>query len=352
MSIASGSSAGPTFDRTAYLMIGHGTESSPHTDTVPAGCTLVVKASVCEPTYTKFIDFIVDKNQEKFLDPVAYADQIIERYGPVAIYQEGDVYPNIKYKLIAHHDMDSMDPSSIMIMSSGVIQHPFNKRSEKFTNYKALKKNLGALAYIPLFYENSVYPTRREIQDKILDIEKAEKMSPGSLSVSGFIQTANKYKSCVISQKQLFDFVREGKFAPGAFYNFSCRSLSGSLKSKMIGRNQNTGRKMILPEHRLNFFKTNDNAARLAHIQELNELRTRQSLSNGSILYPMLRNKIHASYKSKNNSNTRRVLKQQIEESHVHRRPYIKMQYEKKTHENNDGSKKVGGRRRTRKSKK
>ncbi len=348
MSIASGSSAAP---KSAYLMIGHGTESSPHTDTVPAGCTLVVKASVCEPTYTNFIDFIQDKNQEKFLDPVANADQIIERYGPVAIYHEGDVYPNIKYKLIAHHDMDSMDPSSIMIMSSGVIQYPFNKRSEKITNYKALKKNLSALAYIHLFYENSVYPTRREIQDKILDIEKTEKMSPGSLSVGGFIQVANKYKSCVISQKQLFDFVRDGKFAPGAFYNFSCRSLSSNLKSKMIGRNA-TGRKMILPEHRLDFFKTDNNAARLAHIQELNELRSRQSLSSGSLLYPILRNKISETYKSKNNSNTRRVLKQQIEEAELHRKPYIKMHYEKKTHENNHGSKKAGGRRQTRKAKK
>ncbi len=337
---SSGTDAVDKPEKSAYLLIGHGRELPPHEDTVPKGCTLVVKAGPCEVTYTRFKPFIKDPKYEKYLDPVKHIDQIIARYGPVAIFQEGDVYPNFEYSLIAFHkgpgDVRSM-------MTSGTIQYPFYYDWETFREFEEISGQDKAIEVLPKYFEHSIYPSKDSVIGEIERMAKIQGMLTRQITVDFFMSMAKKYSTVFkVSQKELFDMVREGRLAPGAFYHFICRSMK-PVKKEMIGRNV-TGERMILPERRLNLFRTINNPKRLELLEELAASRSRQSL-RGSLLEPILREKILAEYTPKGNTNTRRILKQHIGESHVHRRPYSKT-YFNKSAAGSSSSESVGGARR------
>jgi hypothetical protein len=336
-------------EKSAYLLIGHGRENPPLVekrttsifpltrDTVPKGCTLVVKAGPCEPTYTNFRFFIRDPNYEKYLDPVKHIDQIIKRYGPVAVFQEGDIYPNFEYSLIAFNKFDG---DKRTMMSSGMIKYPFYYDWETFREFEDIKGSDKAIEVLPKYFEHSIYPLKDAVIGEIERMAAIQGLRPDQLPVDLFISLSKKYSTVFrVSQKKLFDMVRDGTLLPGAFYHFACRSMK-PVKKEMIGRNV-TGQKMILPERRLNLFRTVNNPKRLAHLEELAASRSRQSL-RGSLLEPILREKLHEAYTPNGNSNTRRVLKQQIEEAHMLRRPFVKRFYNNKA---------IGGRR-TKKQKK
>ena len=307
---------------TAYVMIAHGYEEAPHTDVVPDGCTLVIKAGPCEPTYTDFARFIKDSRHEKYLDPEKYIDQITQRYGPVAIFKEGDVYPNLVYKLIGYH----REKGDIRyMMSSGIIEYPFYYGSKTFRNIQLVGGKVDALKVLTQYFQHSIYPIQDDVEGYIK--EYANKSNDKKITVDEFVKVSDKDKKFTITQRELFDLVQDGMLQPGVFYSFSCRDIE-SLKNVMIGKYE-TGQKAILPERRLEFFQTTDNPRRLAHLEELNASVSRQMM-RGSLLEPILRSRLHGAYTQNSNTPTRRVLKQHISEAHMHRRPYIKEVYNRK----------------------
>jgi len=312
-------------EKSAYLLIGHGRENEQINDTVPKGCTLIVSVGPSELAYTKFRRFIRDPNHVKYLEPVEHIDEIINRYGSVAVFQEGDDYPNFDYQLLGIHDLSG---GNYLMMSSGMIMYPFYDGWQTFKVDEVIKSDDKALTVIPQYFEHSSYPTQAHVIDEIKRMARIQGIAPEILPVKLFIDLAKKCDVFKVTQKELFDMVRRDELKPGAFYNFACRTMK-PVKKLMISVNEN-GKKVILPERRLNLFKTMNDAKRIEHLAELNASVSRQML-RGSHLEPILRDKIHNEYKKKENTNTRRVLKQQISEAHIHRRPYIKTTYNKKS---------------------
>ena len=59
--------------------------------------------------------------------------EIIKKHGPVAIYREGDLYPNFSYRLLSYWNES---PDEFILNDSGIIEWPFNNKdiSEKSIN--------------------------------------------------------------------------------------------------------------------------------------------------------------------------------------------------------------------------
>ena len=98
-----------------------------------------------------------------------------------------------------------------------------------------------------------------------------------------------------------------GELSPGIFYHLLCRDDSIS--------NIYLNRGTIKSESRLELFKPYTNTYRLEHLQNLNAAVSRKLLRGEMQEAPFTQHKSA-------NSPTRKVIKRQIEEALLHRRPY------------------------------
>lgn len=336
----------------AYLILGHGAEGPKTGDRVPPGCTLVVEVHPGLLNFRNFIDkYINNFEQNIYLDPIKNIDKILFHHKSVAIYKEGDIYPNFQYRLLSDFEepTENVVPTgNYTLGASGLVNWPFNNAAS-VPDVFVEAKSASALGNIPPLYEKSSFPYKYQMMKAILDLGYTQNRNPCDITVSEFLTAAN----FSYTQKQLFTLVGSGHLKPGIFYNPVCR-FDTQIKYSLYKVPQNTTGELIGTKHReynakrgtrrLNVFATKNEAGRLEAIKELNESLQRSSLNNKGIKRQLRQRWLNRSgqLKGRPNTETRRVIKEQIAETVAHRVPYrhmayLKEQFFKETH-NNDNS--------------
>ena len=99
--------------QTAYLIMGHGSEipKSKIRNIVPPGCTLVVEVHSGEVSYSNDNKFINYHNKSIYLDPINNYKEVVKAISntqrTLAIYKEGDEYPDFSYTLLSYWTSES-----------------------------------------------------------------------------------------------------------------------------------------------------------------------------------------------------------------------------------------------------
>jgi hypothetical protein len=251
---------GATAPSTAFVMMGHGSEL-PEIEIVPPGCIIVVQVHSGELNYINrntFLNIFNDPEKIKFLDPVTNYKYINDKINstrnyttPLAIYREGDEYPNFSYTLLSYWDSEDGinrdyvgQANSYLLRDSGVVKFPFDKGSITFPaiNAKGLPSVIeqigtnivqsyhayGKEIFLNLF-NKSEYPTSDELAPSIELIEDPK-------TFYKIINDQNVLGKLRIRQSNLFK-----KMGPGVYYNLVCRATNDSLRIV----NQNVQRSVI-----------------------------------------------------------------------------------------------------------
>ncbi len=185
-----------------YVVLGHGGERPDERHVVPKGCILVVKSHSGDVTYSIDVDAnitaILDlKNKDAVFDPVSNKKKLFSLFTSdhqknkqpnitashsIAIYREGDTYPNFNYQPVNINkdisikasgflslDYNTTNANAIKLTEISEIPHVFIMDSSNKYIYHPDVIKLD----IPSFYSNStMYPyyfTKQHIQD-ILDV--------------------------------------------------------------------------------------------------------------------------------------------------------------------------------------
>jgi hypothetical protein len=232
---------------TAFVMMGHGKERTTNKRVVPEGCILVVQIHSGELNYfipNFYSNIFNDPEKDRYLDPIANYKYITDKINigrgisentPLAIYIEGDEYPEFVYTLISYLDTDLEDNSknprdSFKIKDSGIAQYPFIE-GEAYN--EIIRKDVEGKEIFLNLYNKSTYPPRAEIEQIIDEI-------PGTKNLNDIIYSSGIEKKLTIRQSELFKIL--GK---GVYYNLVCRFTSPKLlvndiftKRKIINNNQ------------------------------------------------------------------------------------------------------------------
>jgi hypothetical protein len=280
----------------AYIIMGHGEELRV-TKVVPKGCILVVQVhsgEVNEGNGELSMNIINDPEKHRFLDPVANYKHVVETINkgrdpsvvgklanmPVAIYREGDEYPDFKYTLLASNFAKLRGGNMHRILDSGIARYPFTdgvKTGEKYIKNKFncavhsscidISGNVSTLSdeniFIKLF-EKSFYPPMAMIRNWIQITPLTDDASPRK-TIANIIITAKdpeKNTGVYITQSELFEKVErnEDGFVPAVFYNLVCRSLN----KRLLVQDRETGatvlnnryRALVGPNKKINWRKS------------------------------------------------------------------------------------------------
>lgn len=229
----------------AYLMMGHGGELHanvrpvvrvPSTPTepnievdntvVPPGCTLIVLVHSGEllADNRPFLRFFNGSlTEEELVHPeenLASLRRVLR--GPVAIYKEGDTYPDFEYQMISAW----AKTPNVQLMASGLAKSPFT---------------LDPL--LPSDFDLNTFPQDTpvgELEDTLLRIFSADTYSHPleleqyilqnpTMPLREFIRKL--MRGYAVTQSDLFRKVLQGTMAPGVFYNVICRGLMNERKN-------------------------------------------------------------------------------------------------------------------------
>jgi len=303
----------PKIYDTAYIMLGHGYEViDTGLKVVPPGCMLVVEAQSGEGNYLplKFEEEILMLG-DKILDPISNYNEILTKtpyytkrttWEPnvvegisfkkksLAIYREGDEYPDYIYSLISKWNVDASDkitknihPPKYILRNSGIIEYPFKGKPVEYIDTTVDSNIEGKDIYLNL-YNGSVYPNMDEIGAII--------SSMPSTTIGDILNNDGIKGKIKVKQSEIFEKIKEGIFKPGVYYNFVCRTTSNANTITKLNRTK-------LNRTKLNNTKPNSNSNTV--IQRLN-------------------------YERYNNLGVAKMpleFKRAIAEAEVHRKPYI-----------------------------
>jgi hypothetical protein len=302
---------GNTHPKTAYLMLGHG-EELPETHIVPPGCMLVVDVHSGELTYTDFNeDFLVQlEHNEMVLNPIDNynnVSKLMSSKKSLAIYREGDEYPDFSYTLISswgHINNEKLVPEGFfLLLESGILQYPFEYKYP-YPIQKIVKTTDSQQKFLDM-YRMSVYPKRDSINTAILSTFKKLPRIPTLAHILHSAHTkidSPLYKLLRIKQSELFEMVSRGELEPGIFYNLICRKTDETI----LKYNTNTETQIL------------NNAIRNRSMYP--SLNTRNNKKHttpffrkeimGAIEEAELKRKPYIKYLQLNNRNTKETLKQ------------------------------------------
>lgn len=237
--------SGDNHPPTAFVVMGHGNEETANKKIVPKGCILVVQVHSGEVNYLKQDSetaIFNDPEKHRYLDPIANYKYITDKinlartsnkkyYTPLAVYIEGDEYPDFVYSLISYWDNDLADNSSMpagtfLLRYSGIAQYPF---PEGDPYAEVIGKDTEGKEKFLNLYKKSIYPPRGEIAQIIDEM-------PGNKTLNDIIYSPEVEKKIKIKQSELFEAL--GK---GVYYNLVCRAT----KSSLLVKHTNTGRNAI-----------------------------------------------------------------------------------------------------------
>ena len=256
----------------AYTVMGHGNENPTDINKVPKGCTLIVAGHSSEATHLhdilyKNMQLLYPDNRSIILNPLKFKNDIFELLGSVAIYTEGEEYPNYTYQLLSYFPAVEGDSRHILLPSGliDVIQAdkkliydtdaalrefmpdvPISNNSQYKMNgintplfikgrFNPVAEQIIHGFRIPQHFNNSVVMRPNEINkivEKLIQNIKPKKIKYKNYTVENFINLlAEKIK---ITQKEIFDMVERGKLSRGVFYNFACRVTGKNLKDSNL----------------------------------------------------------------------------------------------------------------------
>ena len=273
--------------KTAYVMLGHGSEDTNKKIIVPRGCTLVVEVHSGEINYLNGFDKIFNYNNKQiFLDPINNYKELVNKFSftkrSFAIYEEGSICPEFSYKLLSCWEhgqsyIPKLNPDEIALKDSGVVEYPFTYIKPKYSaDYSIFKKTDTSDIFIDK-YRMSILPTQDHVSSVI---NKSRSARLGE--VMNNIRSSDFNDILHIKQSELFK-----KLPPGVFYNFVCRATSDNVR---------------------------ENAVVTVHTLSGNNTRNGQVLKN-SIRRP-LKTRTRGHYFAPEISD-------QISEAEIHRKPYI-----------------------------
>lgn len=217
---------GENAPKNAFLIIGHGGEES-EKKIVPPGCIIVAQVHSGEVNYTRsgsLVGIINSNNKQNFLDPITnynYVYQTINSHMPVnnslAIYREGDEYPDFYYSLRSIWDEGNI----IKLQNSGIVE--FVKTPMRFSNlkiYQEINKVLektqpGREDFLSL-YNAAIYPPLGEMADIIT--------RNNLTTINEIVNNEDIKKITIIKQSELFK-----KLGKGIYYNLICRYINEDL---------------------------------------------------------------------------------------------------------------------------
>jgi hypothetical protein len=253
----------------AYTVMGHGNEEPTQIYKVPKGCTLIVAAHSSEPTILRrvlnnTIKLLYPENRSIILDPLKFKKDIFELFGSVAIYTEGEEYPNYTYQLLNYFQGNEEKGINNMLIKSGFIDvtladkkfifeinEDLNNIKKHFTkNYTTVDYNTPLFINgkfnpvaeqmirsfnIPQLFNNSIIMRQNDISkilEKLINYIRPKRIKYKQNTVKDFIILLT-FKT-FITQKKLFDMVENGKLRPGIFYNFVCRVTGKKLEDSNL----------------------------------------------------------------------------------------------------------------------
>ena len=258
--------------QTAYVIMGHGSEI-PKTkikNIVPPGCTLVVEVHSGELNYLSDFDNIINyPNKSIFLDPINNYKEVVKAITntqkTLAIYKEGDEYPDFQYGLLSSWTSKSsshVNPNQIRLRDSGIMEYPFksikpNHIVPKNELYDINSPNLDIFADQ---FRNSIYPSK-EVVKNFINNNKFNTLNDIMKSMQYISETntvklrtiCNKYKwnkNQIISSSEYLKIINPEvynplniksiievkqselfkKLPPGVFYNLVCRATSNNIR--------------------------------------------------------------------------------------------------------------------------
>ena len=253
----------------AYTVMGHGNEDPTQLYKVPKGCTLIVAAHSSEAArlravLTKTIQLLYPENRSIILDPLKFKSDIFELFGSVAIYTEGEEYPNYTYQLLNYYKGNEEKGLNNMLIKSGFIDVTLADKKFIFETNEALNnikkhfiKNYTTVDYntplfvkgvfnpvaeelirsfnIPQLFNNSVVMRSSDINkilEKLIQYIRPKMIKYKQSTVKDFMIILSQ--KTIISQKQIFDMVENDKLSPGIFYNFVCRKTNQMLEDSNL----------------------------------------------------------------------------------------------------------------------
>ena len=258
--------------QTAYLIMGHGSEI-PKTkirNIVPPGCTLVVEVHSGEVNYISDFNNIINyTNKSIFLDPINNYKELVgaisNTQGSLAIYKEGDEYPDFQYNLLSYWNSKALkivNPNQLMLSDSGIMEYPFEsiQPNHIIPNKNIYDINSPSFDIFPDKFRNSIYPSKEVVKKFINDynlstfgdiiytfnnisktnqakvhtlldkyqMNKAKVMNSNEFDkiVNPEVYPPFNIKSILnVKQSQLFK-----KLPHGVFYNLICRTTSDKIR--------------------------------------------------------------------------------------------------------------------------
>jgi hypothetical protein len=228
---------------TSYVMLGHGSEL-PHTKIVPEGCILVVNVHSGSLNYIDneiLLNELFNPDTNISLDPITNYKEIVkaikkanEKNGTnsLAIYREGDKYPDFQYTLLNYWDSkDDLDvvrnENSFLLETSGIIQYPF----KHVGYYREVQKYDEEDEYIiAKLFIGSILPFPNED----IEILKDEYKKSNIKETIDYLKGLGNLR---IKQSDLFKMVTDGRLIPGVFYNLVCRETYADIRIKNGTRN-------------------------------------------------------------------------------------------------------------------
>ncbi len=315
MEAAGGGGGGST--STAYIILGHGSEQMTAAPiTVPANCTLVVKALCAETTRFENVHNVLGRNinYAKYLSPFEpnSLKKLRQKYGSLAFYREGEMCPDFEHDLMPY--FWNYEKTLINFFYGGIV--PIS-RTYPLSGIGTLTKDFNSSTPIseinlPERFKFSIYPTRDEVAAIVSEYISRN----GDKSVADFMNyiesdaiPAKDKKLFYISQSEIFEKVLSGYLRPGVFYHFNCRFTSEDysiFKTNKGKINNNWRESHFIPS---TYWNT------IYRLRNLNTAVSRKLLY-GEAQEPLPRLKMR-------NTPTRKVLKSHIAETLLHRRPYL-----------------------------
>jgi hypothetical protein len=225
---------------TAFVVMGHGSETASER-IVPPGSILVTQVHSGELNYLNgeyFTDIFnhVGITKETILDPITNYKRVVDLINlhrgyntSLAIYREGDRYPDFFYSLLSSWDSKTYidfvgQPNSYKCRDSGIAKYPFDKGTSIIsgtTQHVATEvvnkyNDPGKDNFLRL-YDKSEYPTRAELQPII---EKG-----GLNTMQKIIDSPEIGKKINLFQSDLFK-----KLGAGVYYNLVCRATNAAIR--------------------------------------------------------------------------------------------------------------------------
>jgi len=218
-----------SFEKRAYWISGHGLDpESRETFTVPAGCTIVVKATPGESTYIpeKLLRKLCKSNPKKLKNPLHYIPYIIKQFGSVIIYKEGEECPNFEYTLknCFPGEINSVKDNYALCseFGSGVMDidriSKFKRNcKDSYIDTSSINCITDVIDTILSLYTNSVYPTIEDLEQIISEDSKY------LLTLRG---TYIDLQKRVFETIDPYTFIKQEDLCnklSGVYYNFVCR---------------------------------------------------------------------------------------------------------------------------------